>query len=293
MSEPTLTILAIPKPFIGHIGIIQRNAITSWTKLRPRPEIYLFGEEEGVAEIAAELGLHHTDIARSKFGTPMLDDLMRRGCEFARTPLVGYINSDIIVLQECLDAVVNVHKKFPKFLAVAYRANIDLTEALDFETDGETKLRQEILPAMAPGCETGIDVFFFPPKTYPDVPAFAIGRGWFDQWFIQDARRRNVPVVDLTSVARAIHQNHEYRHVPGGLQAALYGEEAQGNLALYGGVPHSSSLLDATHELLPNGAVRPVRFRRERAALRGWLWKTLIQPTAGLRTRLGLHRNSV
>ncbi|MFZ0637415.1 MAG: hypothetical protein WAM08_17985, partial [Candidatus Acidiferrales bacterium] len=54
-----LTLFAMPKPFEGHIGIIQRNAITSWTRLTPQPEIILFGDEAGVAEIAGELGLRH------------------------------------------------------------------------------------------------------------------------------------------------------------------------------------------------------------------------------------------
>jgi hypothetical protein len=30
-----LTIFAVPKPFEGHIGMIQRNAIRSWKGLRP------------------------------------------------------------------------------------------------------------------------------------------------------------------------------------------------------------------------------------------------------------------
>ena len=60
MSEATsITILAMPKPFKGHIGVIQRNAITSWTKFEPRPEIFLFGHEDGAAECASELGLVH------------------------------------------------------------------------------------------------------------------------------------------------------------------------------------------------------------------------------------------
>jgi len=35
---------------------IQRNAIASWTRLDPRPEIFLFGEEEGTRELAGEIG---------------------------------------------------------------------------------------------------------------------------------------------------------------------------------------------------------------------------------------------
>lgn len=57
--QPTLnlTIFAVPKPFRGQIGIIQRNAIQSWTKLKLRPEIILLGNDEGTQEIAREFGL--------------------------------------------------------------------------------------------------------------------------------------------------------------------------------------------------------------------------------------------
>jgi hypothetical protein len=68
-----LTIFACPKPFTDpHIAIIQRNAITSWTLLRPRPEIILFGDEPGVTEICKELGLRHVgEVERNEYGTPL------------------------------------------------------------------------------------------------------------------------------------------------------------------------------------------------------------------------------
>ena len=44
MTHSPLAILAMPKPFHGHIGMIQRNAIQSWTHLSPRPEIFLCGD---------------------------------------------------------------------------------------------------------------------------------------------------------------------------------------------------------------------------------------------------------
>lgn len=294
MSKASLTILAMPKPFCGHIGMIQRNAITSWTKLRPRPEIYLFGQEEGVSELAGELQIHHSnEIARNEFGTPLLDDLLRRAREFAGTPLLCYVNSDIILLQEFVDAVSVIHAKFPRFLAVAYRLNIDVQEPLDFAADGENKLRQEIMPNGAAGNPTAIDVFVFPPDVYQQVPPLALGRAWFDQWLIKDARRQNIPVVDITQVARAIHQNHEYRHIAGGQQGAYWGEEARRSLEIYGGVPHAFTLLDVTHELLAEGRIRRVRFRRARAAVREWMWKNLVQSTVGVRGKLGLRSETV
>jgi hypothetical protein len=42
-----LTIFSTPKPFHGHSGIIQRNALKSWTLLHPDVEVILFGIEDG------------------------------------------------------------------------------------------------------------------------------------------------------------------------------------------------------------------------------------------------------
>ena len=60
------TIFTIPKPFQGHIGTIQRNAIQSWTLLHPRPEIILFGSEAGTAQVAAELRVTDDAFLHSK-----------------------------------------------------------------------------------------------------------------------------------------------------------------------------------------------------------------------------------
>jgi hypothetical protein len=54
-----VTLFTIPKAFRGLIGVIQRNAIESWTHLQPRPEIIPPGNDEGTGEVARELGLRH------------------------------------------------------------------------------------------------------------------------------------------------------------------------------------------------------------------------------------------
>ena len=51
-----LTLFTIPKAFEGHSGVIQRNAIKSWTLLQPQCEIILMGDDEGTGEAAAEMG---------------------------------------------------------------------------------------------------------------------------------------------------------------------------------------------------------------------------------------------
>ena len=290
MSSPLITLLALPKPFDGHIGIIQRNAITSWTKLSPRPEIFLFGEEHGTAQIAAELQIGHLrDIHRNEFGTPLLNDLIQRAKEVAKTPMLGYVNCDIILLQEFQDSVVSIHQQIAKFLAVAHRWEIDLRKNLDFNAD--RPLHLEVLPPGVPGHHTAIDAFVFTRDVYSQVPSLAIGRAWFDQWLIKDALLHSTPVIDISKVARAVHQNHDYAHIAGGQRGAYGGEEARRNLDIYGGVPHAFTLLNATHELRPDRTIRAIHYRLQKYRVQQWLWRTLVQRTAPLRKRLGLQRS--
>ena len=70
-----LTFFTTAKPFEGHIGIIQRNAIRSWQKLHPDVEIILMGDDAGAAEVCAEMGLRHIPkVRRNKYGTKYLGD---------------------------------------------------------------------------------------------------------------------------------------------------------------------------------------------------------------------------
>ena len=291
MTGSQFAMFAMPKPFRGHIGVIQRNAITSWTMLSPRPEVFLFGEEEGTAQIAAELQLTHLrDIQRNEFGTPLLSDLIQRARQVTDASLLCYSNSDIILLQPFRDAIGAIAGKLSRFLAVAHRWEIELSKELDFTT--EQPLRIGALPAGVPGHHTAIDVFVFTRDLYPEVPPLAIGRAWFDQWLIKDARLHRIPVVDITVVARAIHQRHDYGHIAGGQSGAYGGEEARRNLKIYGGAPHAYTLLDATHELLTDGNIGRLRFRREKFSTQQWFWRNFVQRTAPLRKKLGLSRST-
>ena len=77
-----ITIFSIPKAFEGHIGIIQRNAIISWLKLKNHPEIILFGNESGTEEICKEFNLKFIpDVKVNEYGTPLCNDMFKRAQE--------------------------------------------------------------------------------------------------------------------------------------------------------------------------------------------------------------------
>ena len=288
-----LTIFAVPKAFKGHFGMIQRNAVKSWTLLRPRAEVILFGKDEGTAECAREFGIQYKpEIATNQYGTPLLNDLFRRAELAASSSWICYVNADILLLSNFMDAFQQVSLQLQKFLLVTERINMDIREPIQFPRGWEERYLRLSREEGVRWGPTGIDVFAYPKGFYPQVPDFALGRPWFDQWLIKAAREMKAPVVDASLVAPVLHQNHDYNHVPGGAEWVWKGKEAEHNLALYGEKPHGYTLLDVTHELLPDGTLRRVRFRRQRAAVDSFLWKTLLEPTKGIRHRLGLRRGS-
>jgi hypothetical protein len=286
-----LTIFSIPKPFKGHIETIQRNAIQSWTLLHPRPEIILFGNEEGTAQVAAEFGLRHEpELASNEYGTPLLDDLFRRAQLSASSEWMCYVNADILLLSDFGSAVEQVTKAFSKFLCVSKRINIDILEAISFAANWEASLKALCRQSGKSGDHRAIDVFVFPIGTYRNVPDFGIGRLWFDQWLIKAAREEKFPVVDLSLVAPVLHQNHEYNHVAGGRERIWQGKEAEHNLRLYGGVKHAHTLLEATHELTANGSIRKARIRRLAFETRQLFWDLFVRRTVGVRNALKLRK---
>lgn len=230
-----LTIYAMPKPFLGHIGVIQRNAIKSWTLLRPECEVILFGDEEGTAEVAKELGVkHYPDIKRNSFGTPLLNDLFDQAEKMASGNFLCFVNADIILMGDFLNALERVMRRKNLFLMVGRRWNVDIDEPLKFEEEWEEGLRLHVVKNGHQVNASSIDYFVFPKKFWDSMPPFAIGRPRYDNWMIFYAREKGRAVVDASPMVMAIHQNHDYSHVPKGQNNTWEGPEAEINKDLYG-----------------------------------------------------------
>lgn len=246
-----ITIFAIPKAFKGHINIIQRNAIISWTKLEPRPEIILFGEDEGTAEIAQELNLKHIpDVKCNQFGTPLLSDMFERTQQMATFDIVAYVNSDIILLQDFAEGVRKISKQYEQFMAIGRRWDIDLIAPIDFtKTNWSNELRQLIIETASLHNVNGKDYFVFPRNLFAQIPEFAVGRATWDNWMVHTALKREYAVVDATQGIMAIHQNHDYAHLKGGKLESSRGKEAEFN-KIAGGYHFSGTIADATEQFV-------------------------------------------
>ena len=264
-----LTLFTTPKPFIGHIGTIQRNAIYSWTLLEPRPEIIIFGDESGSAEVASEFGFRHVpDIARNEFGTPFLDDIFKKAHDMASNNMLCYINADIILMSDFMHAVVMVAGRFPKFLMVGQRWNLDIKEPLRFNRQWEDDLRMLIKQNGVLYTIDGIDYFVFLRGLFNKIPPFLVGRVAWDNWLLYYARAQGASLVDTTQVVTIVHQNHNYAHVKDFVGNGWSSPEFKINFNI--AKNRLFSLLDANWLLSSKGFVRPTSLDHRKRAREAW-----------------------
>ena len=248
-----LTIFTTAKPFRGHIGIIQRNALQSWKALHPGIEIILFDGNEGAAEAAEEFGLRHEGhVEPNELGTKRLDYLFARAQAIARHEILCYINCDIILMQDFWRAIERVSAMHREFLMVGRRWDTEITEAVAFErADWAAEVRELALKRGRKRTAEWIDYFAFSRGLYgADMPPFVL-RVFWDNWLVWKALDAGKPVVDASRAVLAVHQNHDYSHHPQGKQGAWNGEEAGRNGQLAGGWRHLRTIADATEVLPP------------------------------------------
>ncbi len=253
-----LTIFTAPKPFKdAHISVIQRNAIQSWKALGLDVQVILMGKDEGIAEAAAELGVsHRPDVGCNALGTPLISSMFDLARQANDAPLLLCINADIILLPGLLEAIKKISGQVPQFLAIGQRWDLDQRQPLSFEPGWADRLSREAQQRGRLHRPVGSDYFIFPRSCYTQVPDFVIGRSAWDNWMIYDSRRKKIPVVDLTSSVRVIHQEHDYSHLPGG-KPPYQLPETMNNIRLAGGRRTIFYIIDANYEL-EDGKLAPI-----------------------------------
>src|SRR5579862_1670365 len=224
-----LTIFSTPKPFRGHIGIIQRNAIQSWKALRPSPEIILFGVEEGTAETCRELQVRHVaEVRRSDSGAKFLSHIFGHAEKLASNDLLCYINCDIILPGSFFEATAQAACLGKPFLMVGQRWDTDVVDPIDFSRpDWEERVVNLAKSTGEPMGSWFADYFVYSRGLYRALPPFVIGRWYWDPWIVWKARTtRGAILVDATQSVIAIHQNHDYSYHPDGFAGVEHDGEA-------------------------------------------------------------------
>ncbi len=264
-----LTIFSAPKPFSDpHIARIQRNAIASWLHLGEEVEILLIGDEPGLSEVGAEFGVKVLrDVERNEEGTPLISSIFQMASRESRHPFLCYVNADILLFEDLIDAVQYISSRFNDFLILGQRWDLDLEWELTFDEGWQRRLMEEVQSRGRTHPPMGSDYFIFRKELFQDIPAFALGRAGWDNWMIYAGRRAGVPVVDASERITVIHQNHDYQHLPNN-QPHYRLPESLRNIELGGGHETIFNLSDATWRLGPKSLLRnhPIRI-----GLRRWM----------------------
>jgi hypothetical protein len=263
-SNPFLTIFTAPKPFTDpHISLIQRNAIQSWQHLSDDVSVLLIGDEPGMAEFALKVGLQQLpDVSRNDQGTPLVSSIFELAHQNSSSPLLAYVNADIILTPEFASLARQVFGLVKEFLVVGQRWDLSVTQTLDFNQGWNVRLLFEVKTRGRLHPPGGSDYFIFPRDCFTEVPRFAIGRAGWDNWMFYHARLEHWPVIDVSSSITVIHQDHDYSHLPGG-QPHYQMPESFENIHLAGGRRAIFTLLDADYTLRAGKLERiPLRGKR-------------------------------
>ncbi|HEX8991140.1 MAG TPA: hypothetical protein VF784_05630, partial [Anaerolineales bacterium] len=233
-------------------------------------ETLLLGDEDGLAQAAGELGVHHSSrVERNPNGVPLVSSMLRLAREAGSSPLLCIINADIILTSDfvaaakqiaSLDSARSASSKpgaLSAFVLLARRWDLDVPEPLDFAEGWQERLREAVRARGTLHRPTGSDFFLFPRDCYVDVPDFTIGRAGWDNWMIYKARTEGWPVIDGTPSMTIVHQSHDYRHLPGARPHYDH-PETKLNTQLAGGQAATRyTLLDATRIFAGGRLQRP------------------------------------
>jgi len=271
---PFLTLFTAPKPFTNpHIATIQRNAIQSWLHLDPAADVLLVGDEPGMAQVAADYGVRQLpQVACNKAGTPLVNSIFALARQASQAPLLAYLNADILLLPDFVQAARQVSQQLQDFLVIGQRWDLDIRSRLDFSPGWEQRLHADLRARGRQHLPAGSDYFLFPRHLFTEIPEFAIGRAGWDNWMIYQAKRQGWLVVDGTPSVLAIHQDHDYSHLPDGKPHYTLPESRQ-NEVLAGGASNLYMVLDSDRQLR-GGRVRPPKMTLMRLIRRTEVWLT-------------------
>jgi hypothetical protein len=294
-----LTLFTTCKPFIGHAAVIQRNAIVSWTLLRPRPEIIVVGDEIGAAEICDELGLKHLPkVERASSGRPLFSSIFRLAEQEGSSDWLCYANSDVIFMGDFARTMNRIVASIDHGLVVARRWDADVRAPIDFQDPKwEQQLRSRLVPHRRPW--RAVDFWVYHRHALPPMPDFVIGRNpGPDGWWIYTARQQGMLVIDASLAVTAVHQMHaERRYLPD--ESVTTGGDVRKNLDLTEKAERVFFIADATRVWTKSG-MRPALsgphiWRRlytfsvihPKAQPIGWALDIALAITRPIRKRLG------
>lgn len=222
------TIITTPKPLnVIKNRVAFQNAIRSWMRLRPKPEVLVFGGDRAI--VGAEGARYITGYRSNESGLPYLDSMIEVAHREATNDIILFTSDHLILFQDLVKAIQQVSDKFPKFLIVGQRHEIDLPELMLMDDRWEQRLRKHIEDYGKLGGLAAKDYMIWRRPLDFEILPFHIGRPRYDSWLLYAAIKAGIPTIDATGGITALHPRHDF---PGGRVARSNSPETLRNIEL-------------------------------------------------------------
>lgn len=259
-----LTLITTPKPLdIPANRVAFLNAIRSWVRIEPRPEILVFGGDRALIE--GEGGRWVGEFKATSHGNPYFDDFIRTAERLASNDILMYITDHLILTYDVSAVAELISVRFPgPFVAIGRRWDLNLDAALRFNTGWEDVLRQRTLYEGKYQSVGAKDYIMFRRPFPLEIPPFIMGYPWYDTWMVVAAMRADIPVVDVSRAIFPIHQNHGF--MQGSLQKREATPQTHHNARLAAGMSNQGHTIHASYMFTIFDIVNRERFREEENA---------------------------
>lgn len=187
------------------------NAVSSWNRLKSVRQVYAFTDDGVPFDIPVD---------RSQSGLPIIPSMFASILNRSQDPILGYVNSDIILISDFDKTLAAARKKFSEFLLVGRRWNWHRPLLIEFAEDWEKRLYRE---ARENGSlfNPASDIFIYTRNVFnpSEIPQMAMSAYYWDPYLMWYAMEKGTPVIDCTYAIFSVHQNHPVASDPRGPEA--------------------------------------------------------------------------
>lgn len=177
---------------------IQRDALESWLKLDPRPEILILGNDPGTARVCKEYGVTHIDsVPVTRCGTPYLNAMIEMAEAYAANDIMLLLAGDVMIAQDTIDVARKMKKLTDKFCVCARKKHVEWNK-------GKKKFSFKKWATWQAG-----DYYMHTKGLFDGMPAFLIGRHLCEKYMYRMACQANA-LVDATDRITVLHQSHPH-----------------------------------------------------------------------------------
>lgn len=179
---------------------IQHDAIASWLRLKPVPQIVALGDDGGTAEVCKRYGFKHIPVIPvSKAGTPYMDTLIQRAEDVAKHDIMLLCCSDIIITQDTIPAARAIKKLKDQFCVCARKKHVQCHKGKVTEVRWAT-------------WQAG-DYWLHSKGIFKGMPRFLIGRHLLERWMYRFLCNKDA-LIDGTPAITVKHQLHPHDFKP-------------------------------------------------------------------------------